>query len=75
MKYEVTTYNFFKVDNCYQYVKDGKLFTFSEEMMVCMVTQYKIAGYMVVIDSDSVLSIAKVNNAAEIFSKKLAFRG
>ena len=52
-------------------MKDGKLFTFSKEMMVCMVTQYKIAGYMIVIDSDSVLSIAKVKNAAEIFSKNL----
>jgi hypothetical protein len=71
MKYEVTSYNFFKVGNHYEYTKDGKLYTFSSEMMNCMVTQYKLMGYMVVFDNDCFLSVAKAENKMEIFMEKL----
>jgi hypothetical protein len=71
MKYEVTSYTFFKVGNHYEYVKDEKRYTFSSEMMACMVTQYKLMGYMVVFDNDCFLSVAKVENAIEIFMEKL----
>ena len=74
MKYEVTNYNFFKIGNHYEYVKDGKLCTFTAEMMACMVTQYKMMGYMVVFDNDCFLSVTKTTNDIEIFQKKFAKR-
>lgn len=43
----MTNYNFFKMGNDYEYVKDGELYRFSAEMMGCMIRQYRLKGYHV----------------------------
>ena len=75
MKYEITTYNFFKVGNDFEFVKDGKRFSFTAEMMTYMLNQYKMMGFRVVFDNDCVISVARVENEIEIFLEKLANRG
>jgi hypothetical protein len=64
---KVTTYNFFKVSNTYQFVNDGKLTTFSNEMFSCLLNQYKIMGYKVILETDYTVSITKIENEIENF--------
>ena len=66
---KITTYSFFKVSNTYQFVKDGKLFTFSSEMFSCLLNQYKFMGYKVTIETESYISISKIENEIDLFMK------
>lgn len=70
----VTVYSFFEVGNHYEYVKDNEITVLSAEMMDCMVTQYKVCGYMVD-HLDGIICVSIVNNAIENFSKKIAKKG
>jgi len=68
MKYEVTTYNCFKVvGGGADFVKNGIVYHMSAEMLNCMIHQYKMMGFMVVCDNDTFISIAKVTNEINIF--------
>lgn len=44
---KVTAYHFYHMGDGYELVKDGKLYQFSNAMMACMVTQYRLMGYIV----------------------------
>lgn len=43
----VTAYHFFRMGNQFELVKDGKLYTFSPEMVTCLINQYRLMGYIV----------------------------
>lgn len=70
----VTVYSFFEVGDHYEYVKDNEIIVLSVEMMGCMVTQYKVCGYMVD-HFDGIICVSIVNNAIENFSKKNCEKG
>lgn len=73
MTYEVTSYTFFRtIGGGADFVKDGKLFHWSAEMLKCMINQYRIMGFRVICDNECFISVSKVNNEAEIFLEKLA---
>lgn len=44
---KVTAYHFYHISNGYELVKDEKLYQFSDAMMACMVTQYRLMGYII----------------------------
>jgi hypothetical protein len=44
---KVTMYNFFRIGGEFHYVKDGRLTVLSAEMMVCMIHQYQMSGYII----------------------------
>lgn len=72
MKYEITVYNFFRtMDGGADYVKDGKLSHVSGEMLNCLLNQYKLMGFRVIFDNECFVSVSRVENEIEIFSKKL----
>jgi len=69
MKYEVTSYNFFKVvGGGADFVKNNTVYHLSAEMLNCMINQYKMMGFMVVCDNDTFISVAKATNEIEVFS-------
>jgi len=73
MTYEVTSYNFFRTsDGGADFVKEGKLFCLSAEMLNCMINQYRIMGFRVIFDNARFISVSKVENEVEIFIEKLA---
>ena len=43
----VTAYHFFRMGNQFELVKDGNLYTFSPEMVTCLINQYRLMGYIV----------------------------
>jgi len=73
MTYEVTSYNFFRTsDGGADFVKDGKLFHLSAEMLNCLLNQYKVMGFRVIFDNDCFVSVSKAENETENFLGKLA---
>lgn len=68
---KVTTYNFFKVSNTYQFVNNGKLTTLSNEMFGCLLNQYKIMGYKVTLETEYTVSITKIENEIDNFIRLL----
>lgn len=44
---KVTAFHFFRRGTGYEMVKNDTLYLFSAEMMACMVTQYRIMGYII----------------------------
>jgi hypothetical protein len=67
---KVTVYNFFKMGNTYQFVKNDILYTLTAETFVCMARQYEMMGYRK-IETESFVSYAKVENEIACFMKEL----
>lgn len=73
MTYEITSYNFFRtIGGGADFVKDGKLFHLSAEMLNCMINQYRIMGFRVIFDDNCFVSVSKAENEVENFLEKLA---
>lgn len=72
---KVTSYIFFKVGNHYEYIKDGMIYTYTEEMIACLKNQYRMMGFMIFADCEGGLIVSRVDNEIEIFSEKLSKRG
>lgn len=58
----VTAYNFFKVGNHFEYVKDGKLYTMTIEIVTCMIKQYRQLGYIVT-ETEVFITVCKIKQA------------
>lgn len=43
----VTAYHFFRMGNQFELVKDGNRYTFSAEMVTCLINQYRLMGYII----------------------------
>lgn len=71
MERKIISYNFFRVGNHWEYVKDRKLYILSDEIMECMKNQYKMQGFMIMFDNTSFLSVARVENDLECFLQEL----
>lgn len=65
-------FNFFKMGDHYEYIKDQKVVRLSADQMACMTRQYKIMGYMKVEDNDLCVSFAKDENEVKNFLEKLS---
>lgn len=48
-----------------------KLLRFSEEMMDCMKRQYKMQGFMILVDCEAGVIVSKVDNEVELFLEQL----
>lgn len=72
MKYEVTSYSFFKVNGGYETVSNDQHCRFSAEMFECMKRQYLLMGFKVFWENDLFISFSRVENEIEVFSAKLA---
>lgn len=71
MKAQVKSYIFRKVGAHWVYIKDNHVTEISVEVMKCMANQYRMMGFMKVIDSPEILAFGKVENEIEIFLEKL----
>ena len=72
MKAQVKSYIFRKVGNHWEYIKDSTVYSVTNEMLQCLRYQYKLMGYMNIIDCAECVSFSKVLNEIEIFSEKLS---
>ena len=68
------TFNFFRIADHYEVVKNGTIYTYSAEMMVCMDRQYKLMGY-IKWDLGVAISYTKDEKEIEKFLKKLTKKG
>lgn len=71
MKAQVKSYIFRKVGAHWEYIKDNHVTEISAKVMECMANQYRMMGFMKVIDSPELLAFSKVENEIEIFLEKL----
>ena len=71
MERKVTSYNFFKVGNHWEYIKDCKIYIIEDEMMECLLSQYKMQGFRVIFNNTAFLSVARVDNEMECFLEAL----
>ena len=71
MKAQVKSYIFRKVGAHWEYIKDNHVTEISDAVMECMANQYRMMGFMKVIDSPELLAFGKVENEIEIFLEKL----
>jgi len=72
MKYEVTSYSFFKVGGHYETYHNGVHCVFSAEMFECIKRQYLRMGFNVFWENDCFISFSRIENEIEVFSAKLA---
>lgn len=71
MERKVISYNFFRVGNHWEYIKDRKMYEISDEIMDCLLNQYKMQGFKVVFDNTAFLSVARIDNEIECFLEEL----
>lgn len=71
MKYEIKTYNFFKVNGCYETISNGQHCRFSAEMFECIKRQYIMNGFEIFWENDCFISFSKALNAIEVFNDRL----
>jgi hypothetical protein len=71
MKYEITSYSFFRTAKGAEFVKDGKRYEISKEQLECLLRQYRLMGFRVIFDNDLFVSVSKVENAIEVFLEAL----
>ena len=68
------TISFFRKGNGYEFVKDGKVYDLTAEMMACFDRQYRQMGYIVT-DIRVAVSYTKVADDTETFLKKVSKKG
>ena len=67
---KVTVHNFFKENNGYKYIKNGKLYFISNEMFECFKRQYKRMGWYM-FESNFTVSFSYAHDQINEFMKKL----
>lgn len=68
---KVTVYNFFKVGNHYEYLtKDKEIVTITMEMMDCLLNQYKMQGWFV-FQEENTVSVSYAHQDMKAFTKRL----
>ena len=53
------TYNFFRKGNGFEMVQDDKLYSFTAEMVTCLIAQYRLMGY-IIDKTDLWISVTKI---------------
>ena len=71
MKAQVKSYIFSKMGAHWNYIKDNHVTEISDAVMTCLINQYKLMGFIKVIDTADVIAFGKVENEVEIFLDEL----
>lgn len=69
--YKITSYNFFRTPHGAEFVKNGELYQISKEVLDCMISQYQLMGFQIIFNNECFISVAKVENAVEVFLDRL----